>query len=305
MDERVRCLAAVLHWNAPEQAARCVRSVLAAGVGKGQVVVVDNASTLGSVEDLITKLAPLGVTVRRNGDNIGYAGGMNVAVGLAQHVGARFALLLTQDVVLDPGAIEELLGTAESFERVGVVAPVVYWLQKPTNVFSAGGWVDPRRARVGHFLTVEGHAPYEVAWVDGCCMLVRVDMIEEIGAFDEGYFMYWEENDLCQRARRAGWRVMVAPGAVAWHEGGVDRPRAYWHFMVRNAYTYWKRHFAKGFTPVMLSLVGWVVRRWALALLPVDLGREGVRVGRGVRIVNAVRATWGLVTGTLAYWMGF
>lgn len=292
-------LAAILHWNSPDQAVRCVQSLQRSTGVAVQIAVVDNASAHAHYERLVAALP--GVTVLRSPDNKGYAGGMNLALRLLEKVPVQHVLLLTQDVVVDPRALGTMVDAMASRQSVGIVGPVVYSLRRAGRVLSAGGYVDVRRVEVGHFQRVVSQAPYEVDWVDGCCMLLSAQVVCAVGGFEEGYFMYYEENDLCQRARRLGWKVVVAPEATVWHEESVVPRPTHYHYMARNAYLYWKRNFGVGFWPVAVRLAASVARHYAASAGSILLPRVRSNAGPRTRLLRAARATTGALLGSLDY----
>lgn len=294
-----RVLSAVLHYNSPEQAIRCAES-LRRSIGVDlQILIVDNASSEDNYMRLATAL-PHEVKIR-SPVNRGYAGGMNLALKYALSVQADFVLLVTQDVVVDGYAVGILISTMVKNQGCGIVGPVVYSLLWPGYVLSAGGYVNARRVSVGHFRHPIKDTPYIVDWVDGCCMLVNSKLIEQAGGFDERYFMYYEETDLCERARRLGWTIVVSPQAKVWHEENVVPGQAYYYYIMRNAYLYWQSNFGVGFWPVLGRLCATVARHYAASVGSLFVPQ--LRVGGGVRgrFIRAVRATKGMFLGSWAY----
>ena len=295
--------AAVLHWESPDQAIRSVRSLRESRGVVVDVVVIDNASSYSNYRILASNLD--GVRVVRSPRNLGYAGGMNLALELFRGESAEYVLLVTQDVVVAPTTVEELLKTMVDAPFVGIVGPVVYYLQHGHKVFSAGGYIDVNRVEVGHYLYPRAETPYEVDWVDGCCMMIRQRAVDRVGGFDEEFFMYYEENDLCQRIRRVGYRVVVSPNAKAWHEvPPAPRSFTYHYYMARNAYLYWRKNFGVPFWAVAGKQLRSLVSQYAAALI--CLGLPPVRRGKGVkstsaRIIDALRRTGAFFLGTLHY----
>lgn len=260
-----RVFASIVHWNAPARAERCLRSVLASAGVDMDVLVVDNASSPENYRELVARVGA--GRVLRLPANRGCAGGRNAAIEEGMKRGGYpVFLFLTHDVVLAEEAVANLVQALETDARVGVAGPLVYWLQAPDRMYSAGGYLDRRRAVTGTLPGPRGSTPYAVDWVDGCCIAVRREVLEKAGVFDERYFMYFEETDLCQRAHRAGWSVVVVPAARVWHEAS-PAPGAHWHYyMVRNGYLFWQEHFGMGFAhvawPYLRSLLD---SSWGLA----------------------------------------
>jgi GT2 family glycosyltransferase len=227
---------------------------------------------------------------------------MNHGLQLLREESAEYILLMTQDVTVDRTTVRELLRSMLDDPSVGTVGPIVYYLEHNDKVFSAGGYVDVKRVKVGHYFLPRAQVPYEVDWIDGCCMLIRRQAVDSVGGFDEGLFMYYEENDLCQRVRRCGWKVVVAPSAQAWHEiGRGPRPFNYHYYMARNAYLYWAKNFGVGFVPVARSHVRSLARQYAAVFVSLVAPEVRARRGIGARFINSLRATKGFLLGSWHY----
>lgn len=218
----------IVNWNTRELLARCVRSVLESiSPTEVEIVVVDNASTDGSL-DMLRERFP---QVRRlaNASNVGFGQANNLAAAACS---TPYLLLLNSDAQLQAETLSRLLGLAEDRPRLAVAGAQ---LRNPDSSFQsshfrfpslwrqflvlsgAGRWL--LRPRYPSFGPQADQGPQCVDWVSGACMLVRSEAFVACGGFDRGYFMYGEEMDLCYRLRQAGWEVWYHPAAVALHEG--------------------------------------------------------------------------------------
>ena len=226
--------AVVVNYNAGAALAACVASLRAAGVA--EIVVVDNGSSDGSLAALAADNGKARIV--RAGRNLGYGTAANRG---AATLAEPFVLIANPDVVIDPGAVDVLAGTLEAEPDVAVVGPSIhdpggalYPSARSFPSFTVGAghalvglfWPDnrwTRRYRDSATLErpVAGRAR-EADWVSGACCVVRREAFETVGGFDEGYFMYVEDLDLCWRLRRAGWRVLYAPAAVVVHHQGLS-----------------------------------------------------------------------------------
>lgn len=232
--------AIVLNWNNAADTLACLAS-LAQQDYPHRVLVVDN----GSADDSVARIAAAypAVEILQTGANLGYAGGNNAGIRKALEDGAEYLFVLNNDVTLAPDCLVALVEAAEGQPRVGVVGGLVYDLEAPQRIQSAGmhlkanGDSDHRgegQQEAGQFAGAE-----EVDAVKGCAMLVSREAIAAAGVLDERYFMYLEEVDWCQRIRRAGYAVLFAPAAHIWHPGtpvGDDRYVRATYYMTRNAY---------------------------------------------------------------------
>lgn len=200
-----------------------------------QVVVVDNNSTDGTPETI----AELPTQVIRRTDNAGFATACNEGMAAGS---APFVLFLNPDAQISESALQTLLATLEGDERIGAVAPrieypdggLAYSLRRfPSlgatyaqalfihRVFPHASWTTE---------IVKDEAAYTSAqspdWVSGACILVRRSAIEQIGGWDERFFLYCEDTDLCQRLRAAGYDIRFEPSSVALHLEGASSDRA-------------------------------------------------------------------------------
>ncbi|HVM96411.1 MAG TPA: glycosyltransferase family 2 protein [Candidatus Acidoferrales bacterium] len=212
----------ILNWNGGERTRTCVESALAQTHLNRFVIVVDNASSQREQEDLRTSYAghPL-VQLLSLDRNYGYAGGNNAGISLALRQHADMVLIATQDTRLYPDALARLVQTAVENPRVGVVGPLVVDTRSQRVLSCGERYSTPLlcvpRTLLRHRQTY--HPCYPVGGILGCAMLLTRELIETVGCFDEGLFAYYEEVDLCLRARRQSFAVACNPQAVVVHDG--------------------------------------------------------------------------------------
>lgn len=177
----------LIHWRAPDW----LRSSLGTIGGEDVVVtVIDNGGAPRVSCNVIT-----------TGDNLGFAGAANVALGLFLATEAPLCIIGAHDLHVAPDTFPKLLAAAEVQPEFGILGPDLRETGDPI-------------ATVGNVV--------ERDWVSGTCMLLRRRVIEEIGFFDEAFGSYVEDVDLCMRARQAGWRVGTVSGAEAHGLGSGD-----------------------------------------------------------------------------------
>jgi len=195
-----------------------------------EVVVVDNASTDGSA-DLLTPRA--GIRLVRNGENVGYARAMNVALAGGDDV----LIALNPDTVAAPGSLRRLVECLLRTPDVGLVVPRLVGpdgaVQHSAHRFPTvrlalvTGFLPPRwrRGAIGRRLWLEGSAPHDrpadLDWAIGAVHVVRAIALGGAAPYDERWFMYAEDMELCWRLRRAGWRVLLEPSAQVVHIGNA------------------------------------------------------------------------------------
>lgn len=243
-------VAVVLNWNGTERTLRCVSSLVSSDWPRLTTLVVDN----GSREDItaaVRERFPESVVIR-NGENLGFAGGMNVGLRRAQELGADFVLLLNNDTVVDRSMVSVLVQAALERPRAGIVCPLVFASDRPDVILSAGLRCDLRRgyqgAPLGQGERDEGQfaGVPEIDAPSGAAMLVPVRVLDAVGLLDGELFLYGEDVDWAMRMRAAGFGVFVASAARVWHglsssSGGGGSPMI-GYYLTRNSLTVCSRH---------------------------------------------------------------
>lgn len=249
---------AIVSYNTAPLLRRCLESVIADT--RGPVLVVDNRSPDGSAE-LVRREFP-SVRLRAEADNRGYGAAANLAVG---ELGTRYVLLLNADTELTRGAVEALTAYLDDHPEVAVAGP---------RLVTVSGTYEPSAHRfptpLALLLQESGlrrllglarrneWRPRSVDWILGAALAIRREAFDAVRGFDEGYFLYQEEVDLCYRLRAAGWEVHYAPVATVRHVGGASTSQraaeTFGHFVrstTRIARLRWSRPSAAGVRAVL------------------------------------------------------
>lgn len=238
----------IVNWNVRELLRRCLQSIAGSDAlfiaaktpqqpaSRGprwtaEVIVVDNASTDDSVA-MLAEAFPW-VRVLANPTNAGFTRGNNQGLAISR---GQYVLFLNPDTELAADALQQMLLYAAVQPQVGIIGPQLRYgdgsLQSSRRRFPTLAtfflestvlqrwWPRHRVLSRYYMLDRPDDAVSEVDWVVGACMLVRRAVLNQIGGFDEGFFMYSEELDLCRRAVTAGWRVVYLPTAVVTHYEG-------------------------------------------------------------------------------------
>lgn len=223
----------IVNYNAGDFLRACVGSLLNCPL-EIEIIVVDNASTDGSL-DVLSDVS--GVQIIRNTANVGFAAACNTG---ARAASAPFLLFLNPDCSFNPGTLVRLLETLCLDERSGMAGGL---LTNADGSEQAGGrraiptpWRSFVRAfALTHFsdrwprLFFDFHLhkqplperEIEVEAISGACMLVKREAIQDVGEWDEGYFLHCEDLDWCMRFRQKGWKILFVPSAQINHALGV------------------------------------------------------------------------------------
>ncbi|MDP2632917.1 MAG: glycosyltransferase family 2 protein [Candidatus Curtissbacteria bacterium] len=226
----------VLNFNGLEDTLECLDSLRRLEIGKNtlEIIVVDNASQDGSAEAM-SKLRDINLLATSN--NLGFCGGNNLGIKRAMDRGADWILILNNDTTVDFHLIEAFLKDAKDAD---IITPKIY--------FAAGFEFHKSRYKKSELGKVIWYAGANIDWkniigthngvdeVDrgqfskkreidlatGACMFVSRKVFENIGLFDEKYFLYMEDMDFCVRAKGAGFKILFEPKAILWHKNAAS-----------------------------------------------------------------------------------
>ncbi len=220
------------HYRDAGRLERCLESLAGTRYPSMRTLVVDNGSGNPDLEKRLSGFS--GVRLLSLSENRGYAGGCNAGAGASK---AEYLVFMNDDTLHEPSWLEKLVSAARRDCGTAALQPKILSLperEKGRRVFdhagAAGGMID----RLGYpwcygrgFRGVEpDNGQYDMArelcWASGAAMFVRRDVFEELGGFDDSFFMHMEEIDLSWRMRLAGYRIMSEPSSVVWHEGGAS-----------------------------------------------------------------------------------
>ncbi|MEM2002758.1 MAG: glycosyltransferase family 2 protein [Candidatus Methanomethylicaceae archaeon] len=214
----------VLNYNNYIDTRQCIESLQKSLYPVEKIVLVDNASSDGSLERFYADyLQDNKVYIIKNEYNLGFARGANVGIQFALDLGADFIFLLNNDAIIDQECIKKLCAAMEEDERVGLAGPRIFYYCDPEKIWQGGGYfslwktgiVSPEKNKL---VINSSEKAKEVTFLTGCAMLVKRQVFEKIGLFDEDFFFYGEDVDFCLRARRAGFKLIYVPEAKAWHK---------------------------------------------------------------------------------------
>jgi N-acetylglucosaminyl-diphospho-decaprenol L-rhamnosyltransferase len=251
----MRFSAVIVNYASWPLTLRCVASLLAAGDEGLEVTVVDN--DLPDPPEL-----PPGVRLIRNPENAGFARAANQGISAST---GDLIVLINPDSVVAPGFFDAAAEFFESHPDAGVAGPRILdsrgelQLSARREISLVSGLLGrtslltrlfPKSSLVkSQFPAVAAASgPTPVDWVSGACMVLRRRMLAQTGSFDESFFMYFEDADLCRRAREAGYAVYYLPRITVIHHAGGStrsRPRAIWR-LHKSAFLYHRKHGAHG-----------------------------------------------------------
>lgn len=309
----------VLNWNGWRDTIECLESLQRLTYPNYQIIIVDNGSTDGSVEQIKTwaaqkyqlvssalqleeqrivekmvarvyvyaerdqalaiKKCPFLIIIELS-SNLGYAGGNNVGIKYAVNSGSEYCILVNNDVrIHDPAIIEYLVGIAQSNPKIAVLGPKIVG---PDGRFLHGaGWV----SRWGRLKTRDSDTPVQCDFVTGAFFVMRLSCIQQIGMLDESYFLYWEETDFCRRVRRHGYDVYYVPQTKVIHLESTSANSVKTYYMARN----WVRYVRSSGE---VSEIGLVCVTVGLACFKTGVILAGGLLRRRPAVLRRIRDIW-------------
>lgn len=264
-----RVVTVVLNYRHYDDTLRCVASLQASTFLDHHIIVVDNTEPEKQWAGFRSMLDRC-VELIDGGGNNGFAAGCNLGIQRGLDLGAEYIWLVNPDMMVGPDTLAQLLATADHHSDAGVVGCRILDDQRSPRILFNGGVIDADRGGSTWHLdqgTADGKVPdelREVDYVTGACFLVRRSVVRRVGLMPEDYFLYFEETDWCLRIRAAGWRLLIAPDARAWHfkrsTGNLPAPY-YMYYMLRNRVHFSKRHFGSEFEATRADMNEFV-ERW-------------------------------------------
>ena len=250
-----------VNWNGWRDTLECLASLERLDYPNYEIVVIDNGSTNES-ESRIRRAYP-STTLLQTGENLGFAGGNNVGIKYALEQGAEYVWLLNNDTVVDPGALTAMVNVLQDDMSIGVVGSMLFAMHEPDRLqVYGGGWVSMYTGLSRPFIAPT--PANKLQYIVGASLLVRREVLENVGLLDDNYFMYWEDADYGFRVRKAGWRLMVAPGSKIWHKEfaalGKRSPVLDMYFST-SAVRFFKRHSLLPLLPISIAVGGRLLKR--------------------------------------------
>lgn len=276
----------LVNWNQREDLLECVRSLSAANYKHQEIIVVDNASSDGSLEALHDHFS--GAVFIANRENLGFARANNLGIEEALRRGAHYVFLLNTDTIVAPDAVNRLIEGMEGDLSIGMATPMIYFYSDPQRIWSVGGKISLVTGLSHHIGSGEIDRgqyvePFSVDYGVGCGIFLRREAIEKTGLLNSSYFHTFEDTDYSLRMRQMGYRLLAIPRARVWHKisvsTGGSRTPLYLYYFERNRLLFLKRFAKPG--------------SWCLSV-PVLLGYQLLNVGsllwrgQGWRAVKAI-----------------
>ncbi|MRH41302.1 glycosyltransferase [Aquibacillus halophilus] len=246
----------LLNWNSYDDIVDCLESLKTQEYKDFEVFIVDNCSRDNSYELLKDHYSEgnfdFNVNFKKAEENLGFAGGNNIAIKDAYSRNFNYMWLLNSDTIVTPTTLSELIHTVSSDSQIGIVGSKIYYYDSKVLWF-AGGELDLQKGispHIGQHEIDKGQydEQREVEFITGCSLLVRREVIETVGYMREDYFLYYEDSDYNVRVKDNGWKIFYVPSSIVYHKvshssGGEESLAPYVaYYNMRNSYVMMRRN---------------------------------------------------------------
>ncbi len=212
----------IVNWNGGEIMRQCLESLSKIKYSNYELIIVDNGSTDGSENIAANFQFPISnFQLIKNKENLGFAKANNQGYKKTR---GEYVLLLNNDTKVKGDFLSRLVTRMEEDYRIGVIQPKIYLMDRPGYLDNAGSFLTKigflQHWGFGQRDRKEFAKEREIFSAKGACMLIRREVIEKVGLFDNDFFSYFEESDFCWRVWLSGYKVIFYPGTVIYHKLG-------------------------------------------------------------------------------------
>lgn len=239
----------VLNYNNYSETINCVNSLKKISYPNATIVIIENCSTNNSKGVLKKEFPDLNIISSEK--NNGYSSGMNIGIRFALKNRADFIMVMNNDMLVEENFLEPLVNLISSDDKIGVVSPKVLYMHDRNHIYCAGGEFNIFRCAAVNMYQNMNANDYaneirEITSAEGSCLLVRKEVFQTVGLFDEKYFMYFEDLDFSDKVRTK-FKILFQPLAITFHKAGAGQSWAnftdlYYYYFTRNRLLYFSKH---------------------------------------------------------------
>ena len=210
----------ILNWNSYDDTLECIISLQKIKYQNHRIIIIDNGSKTNEIDNIKKKFNE--IEIIHSDKNLGFSGGNNIGIEYSIKNGAELILLLNNDTIVEPDFLNHLINASNDNEKIGITVPKIKYYSNPDNIWYAGGYISNLKGSAYTIGEGESGEKYQinkfVTFATGCCMLIKKQVFEDVGYWDEDYFLYLEDADFCKRTTVAGFKILFVPGSKIFHK---------------------------------------------------------------------------------------
>lgn len=215
----------LVNWNSFECTRDCIDSLQAMPHKNFDIILVDNDSKDGSGDEL-HRAYPEVIYISLP-DNRGFTGGNNAGINYSLNHSYKYTLLLNNDTFVEPDFLEVLANYLDENPGTGAIQPKIYYNHNRKLLWNGGSWFNPWTGNdyvegAGQTSSKTSESLKEPHWLTGCALMIRNDVIKDVGLLDESLFMYYEDVDYSFRIKKAGHSLIYHPKSIIYHIAGAS-----------------------------------------------------------------------------------
>lgn len=221
----------ILSWNSASVTIDCLKSLLEIDYDDFRIFLVDNGSHDNSVALIKEQVDSDKIEYVELESNYGFTGGNNIGIDIAKKTyQPDYYLLLNNDTIVDKSFLAELVSSFLLDENIGIVVPKIFFHEKPTYTYFAGGYINLISGLGEHYNwrkpeDAEANKSKYVAFANGCSMLIKAGVIDHVGVLDNNFFANIEDVDFSYRVTQKGYKIYYNHKSVLWHREGYSSKR--------------------------------------------------------------------------------
>ena len=206
----------ILHFGDITVTQQCIKSIEAKAKGYRNIILINNDVTIDLTKHIKKQKKRIIINSEKNH---GFAAGVNIGIKKALHNKADFVCLLNNDVTIKKDFVQPIVTFMSKQENAGIAGSIIEFALNGMSMFDHGAYVSNTTGKGTHSnnASIKFKKPQLVDYVSGCCMMIKKEVFDTIGYFDERFFMYYEDVDFCLRANQKGFMTYVIPSAIVQH----------------------------------------------------------------------------------------
>ena len=230
----------LVNYNGAVHTKECIESLLKIEYTNYDIYIVDNKSTNDNFKDIMIEYEnEKKICVIFNDKNLGFSGGNNVAIEKAMQMKSDYVLLLNNDTVVEKDFLSIMMKNTANKDNLGITTCNIKMYYEREKNWYAGGFLN--KSGSATILYTDEASSDDITFVSGCCMLIPIEVIKDVGMLSEDYFLYFEDTDYCSKVVKKGYKLLYCSETTIYHKESVatgKKTPLYSYYFARNRLIY-------------------------------------------------------------------